>query len=81
MRISKAAQECGVSADLIRRLERAGLLPPATRDLNGHRRYSADDIRRVRAIVIPERPAPRSSPPPSSGWLNKPRGSQRDSVR
>ena len=59
MRISKAAQECGVSADLIRRLERAGLLPPATRDLNGHRRYSADDIRRLRAVVIPDPGASR----------------------
>jgi DNA-binding transcriptional MerR regulator len=54
MRISQVAHECGVSADLIRRLERAGVLPPAARDLNGHRRYSADDVKRVRSIVIPE---------------------------
>jgi len=55
MRVIEVARQLGVSTDWIRRLERAGRIPPATRDSNGHRRYGQADVERLRAILIPSR--------------------------
>jgi len=51
-RINGAAKELDVSADWLRRLERAGRIPPARRDLNGHRRYSQKDIKQLRDVLF-----------------------------
>jgi Helix-turn-helix domain len=54
MRTADTARELGISPDWLRRLERAGRIPPASRDLNGHRRFSQADIERLRAVVLGE---------------------------
>ena len=51
MRIKEAAQRLGVCIDWIRKLERDGRIPPVQRDLNGHRRYSEEDLDEVRRIL------------------------------
>jgi excisionase family DNA binding protein len=60
MRIREAATTVGISPDTIRRLEREGLITPA-RDWAGHRRFSAEDLHQLRALVfsrpIEHRPA------------------------
>lgn len=61
MRIRNAAAKCGVSVDLIRRLERRGVISPARRDLNGHRRYSEGDLGALRAAIFPRRRTSRSA--------------------
>jgi DNA-binding transcriptional MerR regulator len=53
MRIKALAAQLGVSIDWLRRKERAGLIPRATRDLNGHRRYCEEDVALLRAILFP----------------------------
>jgi MerR HTH family regulatory protein len=53
MRITSAARELGISADWLRRLERHGRLPPARRDLRGHRRYTAEDVHLLRQTLFP----------------------------
>jgi DNA-binding transcriptional MerR regulator len=55
VRIHEAAQRLGVSSETIRRWERVGLIPPATRTVTGHRVYSDADLEAVRIIVVPER--------------------------
>ncbi len=52
MRIGKLAKHIGISADWLRRQERAGKMPAAQRDRNGHRRYDEDDVHRIRRIVF-----------------------------
>ena len=52
MRIKDAAQRLGVCADWLRKLERDGRIPPARRDLNGHRRYSDEDLDEVRRVLF-----------------------------
>jgi DNA-binding transcriptional MerR regulator len=52
MRVRELAKHLGVSGDWIRKLERLGRIPAATRDQNGHRRYSLDDVARVRAALF-----------------------------
>jgi DNA-binding transcriptional MerR regulator len=52
VRIAELAAELGVSADWLRRLERAGQIPRSQRDVNGHRRYSTDDLQRLRAVLF-----------------------------
>ncbi|NMM44905.1 MerR family transcriptional regulator [Rhodospirillaceae bacterium KN72] len=44
MRISEAADACGLSADTIRYYEKSGMIPPIRRDASGRRRFSAADI-------------------------------------
>lgn len=52
MRITELAKELGVSSDWLRRLERAGLIPKAQRDVNGHRRYCPADAARLREVLF-----------------------------
>lgn len=63
MRIHEAARELGVSPDWLRRLERAGRIPSAPRDLNGDRRYTTDLVARIRSVLfardaVPSDPSP-----------------------
>jgi DNA-binding transcriptional MerR regulator len=46
--ISEAARELELSAEWLRQGERCGSLPPARRDRNGYRYYTAEDIERLR---------------------------------
>lgn len=46
--ISEAARELGLSAEWLRQGEKRGTLPPAKRDRNGYRVYTAADIERLR---------------------------------
>lgn len=55
MRIIDVAQQLGISADWLRRLERKGRIPPAKRDINGHRRYTEEDVKRLRAVIFHDR--------------------------
>lgn len=52
MRITEAAKILGVGPDWIRRLEKRGRIPPAKRDFNHHRRYTDEDIKRLRATLF-----------------------------
>ncbi len=52
MRIAQLAKELGFSADWIRRMEREGRIPYAPRDLNGHRRYSREDVKWLRELIF-----------------------------
>jgi DNA-binding transcriptional MerR regulator len=52
MRIGDVAARLGISREWLRRLERAGKLPPAARDINGHRRYSPQDIAAMRRALL-----------------------------
>ena len=47
-RISEAARELGISAEWLRIGERRGFFPPASRDRNGHRFYTREDMERLR---------------------------------
>jgi len=51
VRISEVAKKLSVSAAWLRELEKAGRIPPATRDRNGHRRFTEDDIERLRGVL------------------------------
>lgn len=68
MRTIDLARELGVSSDWIRRLERLKKIPPAPRDLNGHRRYTHDDLAKIRQLLFrrgqPQPTVPSSSPAP-----------------
>ena len=55
MRISDVARRLGFSADHIRDLEKSGRIPPALRDTNGHRRYTQDDLERLRRVLFAQR--------------------------
>ena len=46
--ISEAARELGLSAEWLRQGEKRGSLPPARRDRNGYRSYTAEDLVRLR---------------------------------
>lgn len=46
--ISEAARELGITAGWLRKGEKAGVLPRAKRDRNGHRYYTPEDIERLR---------------------------------
>ena len=54
MRRAAAAKALIVGPDMLLRLERRGLIHPL-RDLNGHRRYTDEDLARLRQIIYPER--------------------------
>ena len=44
MRISEAADQCGLSIDTIRYYEKVGLLPEIPRGSDGQRRFTAENI-------------------------------------
>jgi DNA-binding transcriptional MerR regulator len=46
--ISEAARKLGLSTDWLRQGEKRGSLPPAQRDRNGYRYYTAEDLERLR---------------------------------
>jgi len=48
--IGETSQHTGLSADTLRYYERIGLLGPVARNNGGQRRYSADDIARLRFV-------------------------------
>ena len=54
MRITAVARELGFSADYLRDLEKSGRIPPAPRDMNGHRRFAPEDIERLRTVLFPD---------------------------
>jgi DNA-binding transcriptional MerR regulator len=49
--IADAARASGLSAHALRYYERAGLLDPIDRDASGHRRYSDEDLERIRFLT------------------------------
>lgn len=48
--IGKLAETAGVNIETIRYYQRRGLLDEPVKPLGGHRRYSGDDVKRVRFI-------------------------------
>ena len=52
MRITEAAQQVGLSISTLKRLEQRGLIR-VRKDCNGQRRYTIDDIQRIRALYYP----------------------------
>lgn len=48
--IGEAARRAGLTVAALRLYEREGLMPMAARSAAGYRQYSADDLRRARAI-------------------------------
>jgi MerR HTH family regulatory protein len=52
MRVSEVARALLISPTFLRRLERSGRIPPARRDLNGHRRYTDEDLDRLRRLIL-----------------------------
>ena len=71
MRIGGAAKRHGASTSWLRKLERQGKIPRAARDRNGHRRYTPEDIERIRQVIYPSDEAndgastPTSTPEPA----------------
>ena len=55
MRIRSAAQALGVSSDWLRQLERTNVVARVPRDRNGHRRYTQEDIDRLRRFILSDR--------------------------
>ena len=52
MRVAELCRRLQISRDWLKRLERMGTIPPARRDLNGHRRYGEDDLERLRELLL-----------------------------
>ena len=52
MRIGSVAKALGVHPDTLRRLERGGAFK-SKRDWRGHRRFTDEDLIRLRAILYP----------------------------
>ncbi|WP_084039834.1 MerR family transcriptional regulator [Demequina sp. NBRC 110053] len=50
--IDDAARETGCSKHTLRYYEREGLLAPVAKAANGHRRYSEDDVGRIRFLQL-----------------------------
>ena len=70
MRTAEVARQLGVSPSWLRKLERAGRVPAAPRDsLSGQRRYTQEDLERLRAVLYPPEPAPPAGPPPPMTWI------------
>ena len=51
MRIAELARRSGIAPSAIRWYEQAGVIPPPSRQPNGYREYSEDDLARVRIVV------------------------------
>ena len=54
--VSETARELGTSADWLREGEKRGLLPPARRNLNGHRFYTLTDIEVLKRMGVGQHP-------------------------
>ena len=52
MRIGDAARRVGISPTTLKRLEKRGLIR-VRRDRSGQRRYTIDDIQRIRELYYP----------------------------
>ena len=57
MRIAQAAQQLGISATALKRLEKRGLIHPR-KNRNGQRRYTINDIQAIQALYYPAAPDP-----------------------
>ncbi len=53
--VGQAARQLGRSEHWMRSAEAKGKIPKARRDLNGWRIYTAEDICRIRQILVPEK--------------------------
>ncbi|MFC2017883.1 MerR family transcriptional regulator [Chloroflexota bacterium] len=53
--VSETARELGRSERWLRKAEAEGRIPKARRDLNGWRVYTAEDIQRLRSLLIPNK--------------------------
>ena len=51
MNVSELARQVGIAPSAVRFYERKGILPPATRQPNGYREYTDDDLCRLRVVV------------------------------
>ena len=51
--VSEVARELGMSESWLRSAEKRGKIPRARRDLNGWRIYTAEDIKALRALIVP----------------------------
>lgn len=51
MRTKEIADRLGLSPETLRRWERAGRIEKPTRDQKGWRKYSEDDLSRLRALL------------------------------
>jgi MerR family copper efflux transcriptional regulator len=51
MNVSELARQAGIAPSAVRFYERKGILPAATRQENGYREYTEDDVCRLRAVV------------------------------
>lgn len=50
MKIGELAKASGCHTQSIRHYEQLGLLPPSQRTSTGHRRYSSDDVKRLKFV-------------------------------
>lgn len=66
MRIGNVSKRVGTSTSWLRKLEHQGKIPRARRDRNGHRRYTPEDVDRIRRVIYPsgEAPEPTNTPAP-----------------
>jgi DNA-binding transcriptional MerR regulator len=55
VRIREAAARLGVSEATLRNYERAGLIPPATRNRAGQRVYEPEALETIRRVLVPAR--------------------------
>ncbi len=60
MRIGQLSKKLGICPDTIRRLEREGVITPR-RDWNGHRRFTEEDLRRLKEFLFSPRRRPLKS--------------------
>jgi hypothetical protein len=54
--VGRLAAAWGVAPESLRNWERAGLIPPSRRTPGGHRRYRADHVAALTALLGPPRP-------------------------
>ena len=52
-RVSEMARELGISEAWLRRAEKSGRIPKAQRDQNKWRVYSQEDLKLIRALLLP----------------------------
>jgi hypothetical protein len=55
VRIQKAADRLEISVDWLKGLERRGVIGPIQRDIHGHRRFTEEDLERLRRTLFPPR--------------------------